>query len=87
MARKEFEGCEQFRILKKCKSRPDLTEAEKIDFNKPNPLTFMTLKCLYIIKLTGFANKYIKPLSVSVGFVPFGVCVCVIVREREGRLQ
>lgn len=41
----------------------------------------MTLKCLCIIKLTGFANKYVKPLSVSVGFVPFGVCVCVIVRE------
>lgn len=44
----------------------------------------MTFKCLYIMKLTGFANKYVKPLSVSVGFVPFLVCVCVIVREREG---
>jgi len=43
----------------------------------------MTLKCLYIIKLTGFANKYVKPLSMSVGFlfVPFCVCVYVIVRE------
>ena len=29
MARKGFEGCEQFIILKKSKSRPDLTEAEK----------------------------------------------------------
>lgn len=61
--------------------------SRKIDFNKPNPLTFITFKCL-CYKLPRFANKCIELISECVLFIVVAVmCVYMHVRKRKKTLM
>lgn len=45
----------------------------------------MSLKCLYVIKLIGFANRYVRPISMSLFFFFFFryLYIYAYVRERK----